>query len=151
MGRSILAVLCCPLTLPQCLPVIVYHICSMPLLLPSRRCTVPDQGRGTLSQQGRAKPLKLQQLDCHWGEVLICVSWNVCYCATKKTKNLQAGAMFLYFCILLCRLHRTQLSFVTLFFTHVYRAHKKQGSKSSALDVSLTQCTEYSCIVYLLT
>jgi len=81
MGRLILAVLLATIltvishmstnpNYPQCLSVIVYHLCSTPSLLPSRR----EQGSGVEGHwvnKGRAKPLKLQQVDCHWGEVLI--------------------------------------------------------------------------------
>ena len=73
---TILAIsLACPLTLPQCLLVIVYHLCSTLSLLPSLAATASQQqyNEGAERQwanNGRAQLLKLQKVDCHWGEVL---------------------------------------------------------------------------------
>jgi len=62
--------LVCPLTLPpvsasHCLSL---HLCSMKSLLPSC-CRGKGEGVGDISHL-HAKQLRLQQLDCHWGEVL---------------------------------------------------------------------------------
>jgi len=71
MGRLILAVLLAMILAisrvsnnptPQCLPVIVYHLCSTPSLLPSRREQGGEGRKDTESTKGRAKPLSCRKL-----------------------------------------------------------------------------------------
>jgi len=79
MGRSIIAVLLGQFSrflthvsinsAPECLLVTVYHLCCTLSLLPSHR-RKGEGADGHWVDKGRAKPLRLLQLDRHWGEVL---------------------------------------------------------------------------------
>ena len=62
--------LACPLTIPP-VSASCYHLCSMPSLLPSYHRGKGEEVHETWVIKGRTEPLRLQQLDCHWGEVLI--------------------------------------------------------------------------------